>query len=186
MDEETFMFECQQCGECCKKPGFLTDGDFDRISSGLNVDKETFYQMCCDIYDNLVGLRPKINKANGHCVFYRDDNGLGVCIIHDIKPLNCKQAPMKISLDPSSPFSISPCSGVGNGPTINANQYAVENGIDELTGFLIKYAVVADISLPPEYKPTFMEFAQSGDFNNIPQDIRKAFDRIARDIYSIS
>jgi Fe-S-cluster containining protein len=86
------LFECTQCGDCCKGYGgtYLTESDITKIAAFIGVDIVEFKRRYC-VYS---GNRPVLaQQANGYCIFF-DQN----CTIHAVKPRMCRQWPFIQSL----------------------------------------------------------------------------------------
>ncbi len=82
------LFECRQCGECCKGYGgtYVSAEDTVLISRFIGADPATFV----DKYCQLSGRRPVLAQAeDGYCVFCED----GACTIHPVKPVMCRAWP---------------------------------------------------------------------------------------------
>ncbi len=82
------IFECRQCGECCKGFGgtLLTESDVGAISEYLGMAPDTFLETCCT--ESGSG-RVLIQGEDGYCIFA--DHAL--CKIHPVKPRMCKAWP---------------------------------------------------------------------------------------------
>ncbi|MCJ8501948.1 YkgJ family cysteine cluster protein [Desulfatitalea alkaliphila] len=81
------LFECTQCGECCKGYGgtYVTDADIRNIAAFLNMPAETVRRRYC----TLSGGKPLLAQAdNGYCVFWDR-----ICTIHPVKPRMCRHWP---------------------------------------------------------------------------------------------
>jgi len=81
------IFECRNCGECCKGYGgtYLSEADIVRIADYIGMTPETFASTHCRISGN----RPLLaQKADGYCVFWDQ-----ICTIHPVKPRMCRQWP---------------------------------------------------------------------------------------------
>jgi len=81
------IFQCKQCGECCKGYGgtYVTEKDINAISVVLGIDPETFVNAYC----RMSGGRPLIGQGkNGYCLFWDQ-----LCTIHDVKPRMCREWP---------------------------------------------------------------------------------------------
>jgi Fe-S-cluster containining protein len=86
------LFECLQCGDCCKGYGgtYVTDQDIEAISRFIGADPGRFV----DRYCVLSGNRPMLaQKSNGYCIFWD-----GLCRIHAVKPRMCRKWPFIDSL----------------------------------------------------------------------------------------
>ncbi|MCP5004377.1 MAG: YkgJ family cysteine cluster protein [Planctomycetes bacterium] len=81
-------FECQRCGNCCRgEPGVVRVDreDIRKISSVLNIDRESFAKQYLRIVNGGISLR---EYRNGDCFMY--DNG---CKIYTARPLQCRTFP---------------------------------------------------------------------------------------------
>ena len=81
------LFECQNCGECCKGYGgtFVTEKDIEKIAAYLGMKTQHFV----DDYCQLSGGKPILAQGHrGYCAFW--DEG---CTIHAVKPQMCRQWP---------------------------------------------------------------------------------------------
>lgn len=81
------IFQCQQCGNCCKGYGgvYVTLEDIRAIAAFIGADPETFIDQYCQMSGN----RPVLAQAeNGRCVFWDR-----LCAIHPVKPRMCRQWP---------------------------------------------------------------------------------------------
>ena len=78
------IFNCQQCGDCCKGFGgtYVSPEDIQAIAAFIHVDPEIFLKKYCQPS----GKKPVLAQAeNGYCVFWKD----GICTIHPVKPRMC-------------------------------------------------------------------------------------------------
>ena len=92
MESDRALFECTQCGDCCKGYGgtYLTESDITAISAFIGVDVTEFRRCYCV----LSGDRPVLaQQPNGYCIFYHRN-----CSIHPVKPRMCRQWPFIQSL----------------------------------------------------------------------------------------
>jgi Fe-S-cluster containining protein len=92
MESDRTLFECTQCGDCCKGYGgtYLTESDIGAISAFIGVDATEFRRRYCV----LSGDRPVLTQqSNGYCIFYHRN-----CSIHPVKPRMCRQWPFIRSL----------------------------------------------------------------------------------------
>jgi Fe-S-cluster containining protein len=92
MESDQVLFECTQCGECCKGYGgtYLTESDIAKIAAFIGVDIEEFKRSYCV----LSGNRPVLaQQPNGYCIFFNRN-----CSIHAVKPRMCRQWPFIRSL----------------------------------------------------------------------------------------
>jgi len=81
------LFQCQQCGDCCRGYGgtYLTDMDITAIADFLHISPDVFISTYC----TYSGGRPMLaQKPDGYCVFWDK-----LCRIHAVKPRMCKAWP---------------------------------------------------------------------------------------------
>ena len=81
------LFECKQCGDCCKGYGgtFVSPEDIQAIADFIGEDPRDFQKRYCQ----MSGGRPVLlQHKNGYCVFWD-----GQCSIHPVKPKMCKAWP---------------------------------------------------------------------------------------------
>ncbi len=81
------IFDCKQCGECCKGYGgtFVTESDIKAISDYIRTDPRQFISDYCQMSGN----RPVLAQGeNGYCVFWDK-----LCTIHPVKPRMCSAWP---------------------------------------------------------------------------------------------
>ena len=82
------IFNCRQCGDCCKGFGgtYVSPEDVQAIAAFIHVDPQMFLEKYCQ----LSGKKPVLAQAeNGFCVFWKDR----ICTIHPVKPRMCKAWP---------------------------------------------------------------------------------------------
>jgi len=92
MECEQVLFECTQCGDCCKGFGgtYLTDPEIDRVAAHIGVSAAEFRQRYCVRSGNRLLLT---QQNNGYCIFFD-----GNCSIHAVKPQMCRKWPFIQSL----------------------------------------------------------------------------------------
>lgn len=81
------IFQCKQCGDCCKGYGgtYVTEKDIKAIAGLLNTDPGRFVETYCE----MSGGRPVLAQGeNGYCVFWDK-----LCTIHRVKPRMCREWP---------------------------------------------------------------------------------------------
>ena len=86
------LFECLQCGDCCRGYGgtYVTDKDIEAIAEFIGCDADRFVAQYCA----LSGSRPLLaQRSDGYCIFWD-----GLCRIHAVKPLMCRKWPFIDSL----------------------------------------------------------------------------------------
>ena len=82
------IFECKQCGECCKGYGgtYVTQKDIQAIAAYIGTDPADFMEKYC----RMSGSRPVLAQGeNGYCIFWKEK----ICTIHPVKPRMCKAWP---------------------------------------------------------------------------------------------
>lgn len=81
------IFECTQCGDCCRGYGgtFVNQDDIQRIAAYVGTDVKTFVDRNC----RLSGGKPILAQGpDGYCVFHKKR-----CAIHAVKPRMCRAWP---------------------------------------------------------------------------------------------
>ncbi len=83
------IFECQQCGSCCKGFGgtYVTPENIHEIAAYINCDTEKFIQNYCDKSGSKYVLT---SGSDGYCIFF---DRIRQCTIHDVKPFMCRTWP---------------------------------------------------------------------------------------------
>lgn len=83
------IFECRQCGDCCKGFGgtYVTPQDIINISAYIDVDPAKFIDGYCDAS----GSRHVLTLGNDGCCIFFDT--VKQCTIHPVKPYMCKAWP---------------------------------------------------------------------------------------------
>ncbi|SDT84472.1 YkgJ family cysteine cluster protein [Desulfobacula phenolica] len=83
------IFECRQCGDCCKGFGgtYVTEQDIINISTYINFDPKKFVARYCDTSGSRYVLTLGID---GCCIFFDKTRQ---CTIHPVKPYMCKAWP---------------------------------------------------------------------------------------------
>ncbi|QTA83182.1 Putative zinc- or iron-chelating domain-containing protein [Desulfonema limicola] len=87
-ENEPEIFECRQCGECCKGYGgtYISQKDIQAIADYIKVSPQEFLSRYC----RQSGSKTVIAQAeNGYCIFWKDK----ICTIHPVKPEMCRQWP---------------------------------------------------------------------------------------------
>ncbi len=82
------IFECRQCGDCCRGYGgtYVADADLTAIAAHLKILKQELISR----YTALSGARRLLVQGdNGYCAFWKD----GLCGIHPVKPRMCREWP---------------------------------------------------------------------------------------------
>jgi Fe-S-cluster containining protein len=86
------LFECRQCGDCCKGYGgtYLTDKDIEAIAGLIGSDVDSFVAQYCTLSGSRLLLA---QRSDGYCIFWD-----GLCRIHAVKPQMCRKWPFIDSL----------------------------------------------------------------------------------------
>ena len=106
--EETFCFDCIQCGECCRNRGDILLNPFDvfRLCRKLEMNVNDFFKKYCKLYTGensklplaridfrpIYGLGGEVEGTR--CPFLSNRNGLYFCRVHDAKPFVCFSYPL--------------------------------------------------------------------------------------------
>lgn len=85
--ESRAVFDCRQCGDCCRGYGgtFVTRPDIEAIASFLGIDPDFCQKTYCRPSGNKLLLT---QKKDGYCIFWDR-----LCTIHPVKPRMCRQWP---------------------------------------------------------------------------------------------
>ena len=105
------LFECRQCGECCRGFGgtYVTDADIAAIAAYIGATAAEVAEHYCQPSGSRLVVAQK--GPGGYCVFW--DSGL--CGIHPVKPHMCRAWPFirSVLTDPLNWFSMaSTCPGM--------------------------------------------------------------------------
>lgn len=100
--EESPIFACRQCGDCCKGYGgtYVTPEDIIAISRFVGIDPERFVESYC----TFSGSRPVLSqRADGYCIFWDQ-----LCTIHPVKPFMCRAWPYirSVLIDPANWYAM--------------------------------------------------------------------------------
>lgn len=81
------LFECLQCGECCRGFGgtYVSASDIENIAGYIGVCREELINNYCTVS---AGRYVLCQKSDGFCIFWD-----GLCAIHPVKPRMCKAWP---------------------------------------------------------------------------------------------
>lgn len=82
------IFNCRQCGDCCKGYGgtFVTDRDIKMIARHIATSVKEVAEKYCQASGS---RRVLAQNKDGYCVFWED----GLCGIHPVKPRMCRAWP---------------------------------------------------------------------------------------------
>lgn len=81
------LFECLQCGECCRGYGgtYVSAADIEKIAGYTGIAPGELIDRYCTVSAGKYVLR---QKSDGYCIFWD-----GLCTIHPVKPRMCKAWP---------------------------------------------------------------------------------------------
>lgn len=93
--EDSFKFDCIQCGECCRNKNediLLTGIDILKLSEELHMEpKQVILDYCKELETNTWILMLKMKRQeDGSCIML-DGNK---CTVHNNKPFNCRLSPL--------------------------------------------------------------------------------------------
>lgn len=123
------IFQCTQCGQCCKGYGgtYVSQRDINQISAYLGVDAEIFVKTYCQFSGN----RPVLAQAEtGYCIFWNK-----ICTIHKVKPQMCRQWPYisSVLIDLGNwPMMASTCPGMRRDASEDEIRQAVQANLKTL------------------------------------------------------
>jgi Fe-S-cluster containining protein len=82
------IFQCRQCGECCRGFGgtLVTDADVTAIAEYLGISRESFVETYCARSGS---GRVLVQGEDGFCTFAKK----ALCQIHPVKPRMCRAWP---------------------------------------------------------------------------------------------
>ncbi|MDD5225809.1 MAG: YkgJ family cysteine cluster protein [Candidatus Omnitrophica bacterium] len=84
------LFQCRQCGACCRQPGFvyLKEGDAARLATHLGMDIYQFTETHCLLMDRQHLALKK--HADETCLFLREES----CSVYEARPAQCREFPL--------------------------------------------------------------------------------------------
>ena len=87
-DRSEDVFQCQQCGDCCRGYGgtYVTDADIVAIARYLDISRQRLVSRYCAASGKRLLLA---QGENGYCAFWKN----GLCGIHPVKPRMCREWP---------------------------------------------------------------------------------------------
>lgn len=82
------IFDCKQCGECCKGFGgtYISREDITAISNYIEISPEKFLSQYCRSSGSKIVIA---QGKNDYCIFWKDK----ICTIHPVKPRMCRHWP---------------------------------------------------------------------------------------------
>lgn len=100
--EDIFSFQCQGCGDCCRKRSdiILSGYDLYRLCCRFSLPAQMVIDAFCQSYAGnstrlpVIRIRPR--RDNGNCPFLTAESS---CAIHSHKPLVCALYPLGQSID---------------------------------------------------------------------------------------
>lgn len=89
--EKLQTFSCQQCGLCCRQPGYvyLAAGEAERIAAFLQTDLYRFTGEYCEVLERRHLVLKK--NADESCIFLTGN----ACRVHAVKPEQCRDFPVR-------------------------------------------------------------------------------------------
>ena len=81
------VFNCTQCGDCCRGFGgtYLAEEDIQAICKLKAIDRREFVTEYCSRSGSRLVLR---QRSDGYCIFWDQ-----LCTIHAVKPRMCRRWP---------------------------------------------------------------------------------------------
>ena len=85
------MFNCQQCGNCCRVPGavHISPDEAGAIAAFLGMDVYAFTETYTRLGTSRINLE-LLEHPDGACIMLKDDN---TCRINPVKPQQCRDFP---------------------------------------------------------------------------------------------
>jgi Fe-S-cluster containining protein len=131
---DRFNFECQRCGICCTWPPGINPNELARMSEFLGISRDEFFNKYTETVKHPeYGLKVKIVKKGGHCVFLKREDGKASCSIYEAKPAQCRGLPLFAyadvsgDVDPERCYKLSVCKGVDKGPEHTVSDWIKKN-----------------------------------------------------------
>ncbi len=91
--KDGLQFSCTQCGNCCSgPPGYVwvNKEEIRRIAKFLGRDELWLSKQQL----RRVGIKHSLTElTNGDCIFLKREAGLTKCLIHSVRPLQCRTWP---------------------------------------------------------------------------------------------
>jgi Fe-S-cluster containining protein len=118
------LFQCRQCGDCCKGYGgtYVTREDIAAISRYVGSDPHRFIAEYCALSGKRFVLA---QRSDGYCIFWDK-----LCSIHPVKPQMCRRWPFldSILVDPSNWLIMADsCPGIHSDVSPRALQAYIKN-----------------------------------------------------------
>ena len=122
----TYYFECQRCGDCCRSPGYFTPHGLAQAAESVGAGYREFYDRYCRLDPGDTVVRPAVSDS-GYCSFLGWEDSLAVCTVHEAKPANCAYTPLLLKrflfddqrmvsiIGKKTDFALLMCKGVGKG-----------------------------------------------------------------------
>ncbi|MCX8058484.1 MAG: YkgJ family cysteine cluster protein [Spirochaetes bacterium] len=95
---ESFSFECQNCGLCCRgEEGLviLFKNDLRKILKNLKISEDFFKKNYTKNYFTFLSLK---EKPNYDCIFWDENYNFKGCKIYRFKPYQCDSFPFWVSV----------------------------------------------------------------------------------------
>lgn len=86
----SIKFECQKCGNCCKRQGivFLTNNDLFNLCEFFKLDYEQLKAKYLNVFNNKLVLK---DHKLGACIFFNYEKN--ICSIYEVRPEQCQKYP---------------------------------------------------------------------------------------------
>lgn len=87
--DDSSVFTCKMCGECCRGQGgiVVSPRDLDRITRHMKLTAAEFAERYGEIRGGKLQIR---TGEDGLCIFFREGQG---CVVHEGKPDVCRAWP---------------------------------------------------------------------------------------------
>jgi Fe-S-cluster containining protein len=91
MKDAQVYYQCQRCGNCCRRPGFVRLGqsDCEGMADYLGLTVEDFTSRYTELHPSRKGLVLR-GREDGPCIFL---SGRNECLVQDAKPQQCRGFP---------------------------------------------------------------------------------------------
>jgi len=115
--KKQLFFACTQCGDCCKRPGYVYLHAFeaDRIAKRLHGEHATAASLIGELWVEDQNGTFRLDVPEEEVCPFLDSNG---CTIHDIKPLQCATYPFwdeLLARESHWMVESQACKGIGKG-----------------------------------------------------------------------
>lgn len=133
---DKFNFDCQRCGTCCTWPPGINPNELAELSEFLGISKTEFFNKYTETVKHPeYGLKVKLIKKGGHCIFLKREDGKASCSVYEAKPRQCRGIPLfeyadvSGNVDPEKCFKLSVCKGLDKGPEHTVSDWIKKHGL---------------------------------------------------------